>query len=246
MRFVLLAGYQGQIGKVKGGDIVLFGLASHCFVARAVAQPHKQFLAGVVSHSGRGGSGDQRCGGVSGVGHEDLTPVGRAGSRAHILHVENEIVKILVEDARLNFVRGLHSKRLVHRQNCLIGARCQIERIGQSQERAANGNDGGHTHKVADAQPGGAHGDDFTVGGQAAQPQQHPHQYRHGNGNHEKVGHHEKNDFHNADESGAIVDHHLQNAGQLLHEENEGEDHATDKGVGENFAGNVSVQDAHK
>jgi hypothetical protein len=40
MRFVLLAGGHGHIGKVKGGDVVLLRLAGHRLVARAVAQPH--------------------------------------------------------------------------------------------------------------------------------------------------------------------------------------------------------------
>jgi hypothetical protein len=42
------------------------------------------------------------------------------------------------------------------------------------------------------------------------------------------------------------VDHHLQDARQLLHEENEGEDHASDEAVREDFAENVTGQDAHK
>jgi hypothetical protein len=42
------------------------------------------------------------------------------------------------------------------------------------------------------------------------------------------------------------VDHHLQNAGQLLHEEYEGEDHASDERVREDFAENVTGQNAHE
>jgi hypothetical protein len=41
------------------------------------------------------------------------------------------------------------------------------------------------------------------------------------------------------------VDHHLQNAGQFLHEKNEGKDHASDQGMGEDFTENVAGQDAH-
>ena len=59
------------------------------------------------------------------------------------------------------------------------------------------------------------------------------------------IGQDEENDLDHADKAGAVVYHHLQNARQLLHEENEGEDHAPDQSVGEDFAEDVAGQDAH-
>ena len=100
----LLAQHQRHIGGGKRGDVGLFRLVGHGLVAHAVAQPHEQLLRVVVDHGGRGGGGDQRIGGIGDVGHEHLAPVGRAGSRAHVLHIENEVAKLLVEDARLNLV----------------------------------------------------------------------------------------------------------------------------------------------
>ncbi len=102
---------------------------------------------------------------------------------------KHEVVKVLVEDAGLDLVGGLcGSQRLFHIENGLIGAGGEIEGVGQAHHRAANGHDGCHADKVADAHAAGAHGDDFAVGGQAAQPQQHPHQHGHGNGDAEGVG----------------------------------------------------------
>ncbi len=250
MAFALLAAGQGHVGNVEGGDVVLLGLAGHRFMPGSIPQPHEQLLAGIAislaGDDGRGGGDDLRICRIGGVGHEDLTPVGRAGARAHVLHIKDGIAKIFIKDARLNLVRGVHGESFVGVEDGLIGARSQIERVGQSQQRAANGHDGCHAHEVADAQAGGAHGDDLAVGRKAAQAQQHPHQNRHGDGDHEKVRQRIENHLHNADEGGTVVDHHLQNARQFLHEKNEGEDHAADQCVGEDLAENVTGQDAHR
>ena len=146
-------------------------LVGHGFVAQSVAQAHDQFLRVVVDDGGRSGGGDHGIGRIADVGHEDLAPVGRARAGAHVLHVEHEVLEVLVEDARLNLVGGLRSfKRLLHLENGLVGARREIERVAQTEQRSGDGDDGADAHKVADAQSRGAHGDNFAVGGQAAQP----------------------------------------------------------------------------
>ena len=243
----LLAQRQRHIGGGKGGDVVLSGWPATVSCARAVAQPHQQFLGRVADHRGRGGGGDLRVGGIGDVGHEDLAPVGRARPGAHVLHIENKVLEVLVEDARLNLVGGLRGLQcLLHLQDGLVGARSDIEGVGQPEQRAGDGHDGSDAHKVADAQAGGAHGDDFAVGGQPAEPQQHAHQHRHGNGDLEEVGQREEKNLHHVGERGAVADHHLQDVRQVLHEENEGEERAADERVGENLAEDVAGKDAHR
>ena len=100
------------------------GWSGDRFMAGAIAQPHQQFLRRVVDH--RGGAAVVMIGiaGIGDVGHEDLVPVGRARSPAHVLHVEHGVAEILVEDARLNLVGGLRGlELLLHVEDGLVGAR---------------------------------------------------------------------------------------------------------------------------
>ena len=149
-------------------------------------------------------------------------------------------MEILVEDARLNFVRSLHGKGFVHCQNGLIGAGCDVERVEQPEQGSTDGDDGGDADEVADAEAGGAHGDDFAVGGQAAESEQDTDEHGHGNGDHEEVGKEEENDFKDALKGGAVADDGVEDFGEFLHEKDEGEQCATDEGVGEDLAEDVT------
>ena len=183
---------------------------------------------------------------IADVGHEHLPPVGRARAGAHVLHIENEVVKVLVEDAGLNLVGGLRGfQRLLHFDDGLVGARREIQRVAQAKQRAGHGHDGGDAHKVADAQARGAHGDDFAVGGQAAEPQQDAPQHRHGDGDLEQIGQREEKDLRHVGPRGAVAHHNLKNVRQLGHEQNEGEERAADEREGENLAEDVAGEDAH-
>ncbi len=184
---------------------------------------------------------------IAHVGHKDLAPVGGAGSAAHILHVENKVAEILVEDARLNLVGRLRGRqRLLHVEDGLVGAGSDVERIHQPQQRAADCHDGGHADKVGDAQARGADGDDFAVGGQAAQSQQNAHQHRHGDRDPEQVGQGEEKDLQHIGEGGAVANHHFEDLRKAGDEQDEGEQRASDQCVGENLAEDVAGEDAHR
>ncbi len=146
----------------------------------------------------------------------------------------------------MNLVGGLGGlESALHIENGLIGAGREIEGVCQSQQSTSDGDDGGDAYKVADAEAGGAHGDDFAVGGQMAEPEQNPDQDRHGDGDAEEVGEGEEEDLRRVGECGTIAHNHLQDVGKVGHEENEGEERAAYERVGENFTENVAGQDAH-
>ena len=175
------------------------------------------------------------------------TPVGCACTSAHVLHVKYAVAEVLIENARLNLVRCLGGlKSLLHCQDGLIGARSHIERIHQPQQSATDCHNRSDTHKVADAQARGAHGDNLAVCGQAAETEQDSHEHGHGNGDLECVGHREEKYLASRWPGGAIAHHHFKNVGKVAHEKNEGKDHAADKRVGENLAEDVTCQDAHR
>ena len=44
--------------------------------------------------------------GSADIGHEDIAPVRRARTGVHVLHVEHEVTKVFVKDARLNLVEA--------------------------------------------------------------------------------------------------------------------------------------------
>jgi len=98
---------EGKVGSGEGGDVVLVGLPRDRFMLLSVAQAHEEILRIVINDGGRGGGGDFWRGRVGDVGHEDLIPVGGSGSGAHVLNIKHGVVKVLVEDARLDFVRSL-------------------------------------------------------------------------------------------------------------------------------------------
>ena len=124
----LLAEGQGHVGGGEGGDIGFTRLVGDGLVANSVAQAHDQLLRIVIDDGGGSGGGDDGIGRIADVGHKDLTPVGCARAGAHVLHVEHEIMKVLVEHARLNLVGGLRSfERLLHLERGLIGARQEIQ-----------------------------------------------------------------------------------------------------------------------
>ncbi len=222
-------------------------MAGDRVVLGAIAQTHQQFLRRIVYH-GRGGRGrHQRSGRIGDIGHEDPVPIRRARSRAHILYVENAIAKVFVENARLNLVRSLRRLEcLLQIEDRLVGARRHVERIHQPQQRTADGHDRGDPHEVADAHARGAHGDDLAIRGQAAETQQNPHQHGHGNRDFERIGHCQKENLQHVCPCGAVAHHHLKDVVEIAHEENEGEDHAADQRVREDFAEDVTGQDAHK
>jgi len=73
-------------------------LAGDGLVLRAVAQPHQEFLGSVAGNGGGGSGGNDGVIAIGDVGHEDLAPVGGAGSGNYVLHVEDFVLKVLVED----------------------------------------------------------------------------------------------------------------------------------------------------
>ena len=247
VHFALRVQLERTIGGCERGDVVLVGIVIDSVVLGSVAETHEQHLGGIADHGGGRCGSDARRSGVADLGHEDLVPVGRACSGTHVLHVENEVLEFLVEDAGLNLVGGLRCfQRPFHVEDGLVGAGGEIERVGKTQQRACDGHDGRDAHKVANAQARGAHGDDLAVRSKAAEPEQNADQHGHRNGYAEEIGQREEKDLRRAGKGGTVANHHLQNVGQVGHEQNEGEERAANERVGEDFTEDVAGQDAHK
>ena len=128
----------------------------------------------------------------------------------------------------------------------LVGPGAEIEGIDQSKAGAKERDDGGDADEVPDAEAGGAHGGDFRVGGETAEAEQDSDEHGHGDAEQEDVGQREKKDLKDGEKAGAVADDHFEDLFEGLHEQDEGEQCATQQGVGRDFAENVAGEDAHE
>ena len=72
-------------------------------VLGAIPQTHQDDVSSSIGDHGLLSGGDLGLEWIAQVGEEDALPVGDAGSGADILHVQDVILKVFVEDAGLNF-----------------------------------------------------------------------------------------------------------------------------------------------
>ena len=103
---------KGQVGLGEGGDVVLVGLIGDGFVLGSVAQPHDGVLISAIDDGGGLSGSDLGRSRVGEIGEEDLTPVRSARSGADILNVEDVILEVFVEDARLDLEGSLRVEQL--------------------------------------------------------------------------------------------------------------------------------------
>ncbi len=171
MNIALRAEGQRPVGRGKGGDVVLSGLAGIEIMLRGVAQSNEQSLFAVIGHRSGLGRGDLRRGRVCDVGDEKLSPVGCAGPGTHVLNIDDGVFEVLIEDARLNFEGCLRVfERRLQLENRAVGARGNIQRVRESKHGAKSGDNCSNAHEIPDAQPRGAHGDNLRVRSKATQP----------------------------------------------------------------------------
>ena len=107
---------------------------------------------------------------------------------------------------------------------------------------ASHGYHADHTNEAPHADPGGAHGGNFAVGGEAAEAEQDAHEHCHGDGDREHVGEGEENDFEHRTERSAVADDHLEQMREVADEEDESKDGAADRRVRKDFHQDVSVR----
>jgi hypothetical protein len=89
---------------------------------------------------------------------------------ADVLHVDDGVLEVLVEDARLDLEGCLGVFKIVLQiEDALVGLRAEIKGIDEADSCSSERDDRGDADEVPDAQAGGAHGGDFRVGGETAE-----------------------------------------------------------------------------
>ncbi len=92
----------------EGGNLVLGGpVVAHHVVLGAVTQAHQDGVRSTVGNHGVLCGGDFGRDRITQVGEEDALPARGSCAGADILHVQDVVLKVFIEDARLNFKRGL-------------------------------------------------------------------------------------------------------------------------------------------
>ena len=89
------------------------------------------------------------------------------------------------------------------------------------------------------------HSGDCTIGSQAAEAQQYPHQHRHRDGEAEHIGQHQQKDLGYAAQRRAVARGYLQQLAHVLHVEDKGEKRAPEKSVREHFFPYIAGENAH-
>ncbi len=177
-----------------------------------------------------------RIGGVAQVGHEDALPQGRALSALHVLHIENYFGKSFVEDAGLDFERNLRAFESIFQvAEGGLGAGRDVESVDQRQGPGADDEDGEHAEEAPHAHAAGAHGGDFTVGGESAEADEDADQHAHGQRVGEGEWDGEKENLGDAGQWGAGADYEFEDATEVAREQDEGEDGHADQRVGRHF-----------
>ena len=90
-----------------------------------------------------------------------------------------------------------------------------------------------------------AHGCDFAVGSQAAQPDQNADQHAGRYRDRESEGQAEADDFQHAAHGCAVAHHQFEDAGRILGEDNECEDCGPDQRMSADFAQNIACENPH-
>ena len=199
----------------------------------------------LVKASGLSGSDDVGIGGLGEVGEEDMMPGGHAGAGADILHIEDVVLEVFVEDAGLDLEGCLRGFELVLQLEQIAGALgSEVESVDEADGEGGEGEDGDDADEAEGSDAAGAHGGDFGVGGEAAEAKQDAGEDGGGDGDGEGVGEHVADDAHGVGERGA-VDQEVDDLVDVVHEEHEGEEDSAEEGVGDDFAENVAGEDAH-
>ena len=112
--------------------------------------------------------------------------------------------------------------------------------------QASDGEDAYGKQNAAAADAQGGEGDDFAVGGHAAESEQHADKYGHGNGKSEDGREDAQEQFEDLRAGTGVANEQLHQTDELRNEEDKGEDDESEERVAKNFADNVAVQYAHE
>ncbi len=166
-------GFDGNIGSGEGGDVVLVGVVGGGVMLASVDEVEADGLGvggvrGSVDDDGLGGGGDMGVGGLCEVGEEDVVPESGSGGGCCVLNVEDTILELFVEDARLDLEGGLRGReRFAERDDAGGSAWGEIEGVEEAEGEGDSGDDGDDADEVDGAHAGGAHGGNFAVGSEA-------------------------------------------------------------------------------
>ena len=240
-RFVGLVFAGGQIerdvGLLEGGDLVVTGVFGVGLVSGTVDQVQVQAVLAFADHDGFLGERDLGIGGIAQIGHEHALPHGGTLGALHVLHVEDDFGESFVEHSRLDFEGNLRTFQAVFEMTeSGLGSRGDVESVDKSHEPCGDDEEGKGAKEAPDAHAAGAHGGDFTVGGETAEADQDADQHAHGKrvGEGERDG--EEENFGDAGQGSAGADHEFENASQIASEQDEGEDRRADQRVRRHFA----------
>ena len=161
--------FDRDVGLLKAGDLIVVWFFGVSFVRRTVGQVQVQPSRPFADQNSLLRLPDAWGSGCAVVGEEHALPDRRSRSSMHVLHVQHDLRKALVEHSRLHFERSLRGfQAILHAgQRCLRGGR-EIHAIHQRQQPSAQHENGKDAQKRPDPDPAGTHGGDFAVGGQAA------------------------------------------------------------------------------
>ena len=113
-------------------------------------------------------SGDFRVGGLSQIGDEYVFPQGNPRAGTQVLHVEDDIFKIFIEDPGLDLEGCLRELQTIfERKKRCGGARGKPERVEQAGSEREKRDEGDDLDEVECTHACGAHGRDFRVRGEA-------------------------------------------------------------------------------
>ena len=153
---------------------------------------------------------------------------------------------LLVEYARLNRVGRLGQQQAFFQ--ALQGANrrgAQPEGQHQRAEAAGERHASNGNQQTAQADARSMQRDDFAVGGEPTQADQHPDQHRHRDGEGQHGRQRTQKYQRDGEHAAGMADHQIHQADELRHEENESKDSEAQDGVRADFATDVFIEEAH-
>lgn len=235
----------GPVALAEGGDGVAVGDFAGEFVSGAALEMELQLaLPGLGNYNRILRQGDLGAAISAGFREKNAVPLRAAGR--NVVDVENQLGETLVKDARLDGERDLRGEEAGFESAVFVyGFRAEPKRHAKSKSRAGSGEnaDGQENAAAADAESG--EGDDFAVGGHAAETQEDANQDGHGQGEGEDTGQEAEKEFEDLTAGAGVADEERHQANELRDEQNEGENGESEERVAENFTNDIAVQNAH-
>jgi hypothetical protein len=165
----------------------------------------------------------------------------------NVVDVEDQVGEAFVEDA------GLDGKGDLGSEEGGFGGAAGAEGEGSEPEGHKKGEsgadkgenaDGNENAFAADAQR--SEGDDLAVHGHAAEAEENTDEHAHGDGEDENAGDNTEEEDDDLRGRTGMTDENLHETDELGDEEDKREDEETEQGVTGDFAGNVTIEDAHE